>query len=301
MKVPSLLGMTEEEARKELKDKKIGLGITIAGSEESDKYGEGQIAKQDPAGGETVKKNTTINVIISSGLKTEKVLVPDVSGMSEDAAQKALEEKGLKVGTSDFVYDDSRKAGEVIETTPSAGSEVAEETEIIMKVSKGSEKKTVPNVVGKKDETAQKELIDAGLVVGEVGYEYDDKVAKGKVVSQSIKAGKKVEPGTSIKIVVSNGKKPDEKVKVPNLGNKTYQEAKSLLESYGLVAANGGEEESDEAIGKVCRWSSAGKSVKKGTTITVWISSGPGQPDPVPPDNTGADGQPTVPNDDPEQ
>lgn len=301
VKVPSLLGMTEEEARKELKDKKIALGITVAGEEESDRYAEGQISNQDPAGGETVKKNTTINITISTGIKTKNVLVPDVSGMSEEDAQKALEEKNLTVGTSDFVYSDSYKAGEVIETMPAAGSEVPEETEVIMKVCKGTEKKTVPNVVGKKDETAQKELINAGLTVGEVGYEYNDKVAKGKVISQSIKAGSKVEPGTSIKIVVSNGKKPDEKVKVPNLGNKTYQEAKSLLESYGLVAANGGEEESDEPIGKVSRWSSAGKSVKKGTTVTIWISSGPGEPEPTLPDNSGGDvTQPGV-SDDPEQ
>lgn len=298
VQVPSLVGMTEEEAKQHLKDKKIALGITISGSEESEKYAEGMIIEQDPAGGEKVKKNTTIKVVLSSGLASKEEVVPDVSGMDEESAQKALEDKGFKVGTSEFSYDDSYEAGKVIGTTPSAGSKVAAETEIIMKVSKGSEKKTVPDVVGKTDATAQKELQDAGLIIGEVGYEYNDSVAKGKVASQSIKGGTKVEPGTSIKIVVSNGKKPEEKVKVPNLGNKTYQEAKSLLESYGLVAANGGEEESDEAIGKVSRWSSAGKSVKKGTTITIWISSGPKVPDPVPTEPSDNTGQtPTTPTD----
>lgn len=301
VQVPSLLGMTEDEAKQHLKDKKIALGITIAGSEESEKYEEGQITRQDPAGGEKVKKNTTIKVYISTGIASKEEVVPDVSNMDEESAQKALEDKGFKVGTSEFVYDDGYEAGKVIETTPSAGSKVAAETEIIMKVSKGTEKKTVPDVVGKSDSSAQKELQNAGLVIGEVGYEYNDSVAKGKVVSQSIKAGKKVEPGTSIKIVVSNGKKPEEKVKVPNLGNKTYQEAKSLLESYGLVAANGGEEESDEAIGKVSRWSSAGKTVKKGTTITIWISSGPGEPAPVTPDDPESPGPATDPNGEPVQ
>lgn len=103
-----------------------------------------------------------------------------------------------------------------------------------MRVSKGTQKKTVPNVVGKKDETAQKELIAAGLVIEEVGYEYDDKVAKGKVVSQSIKAGKKVEAGTSIKIVVSNGKKPEEKVEVRILAERRTSRRRRCLKVMDL-------------------------------------------------------------------
>ncbi len=289
IEVPSLIGMTEEEALKELDHK---LGIKVVGSEESEQYEEGKIIKQTPEKGKKVKKNTTIKVTVSSGITEKTQTVPDVSGKDEDEAQKELEDKGFKVGTSEFEYDDSYSQGEVISTTPAAGSEVSEGSEVIMKVSRGSEKKTVPNVVGKADETAQKELVAAGLVIGEVGYEYDDKVAKGKVISQSIQGGKKVEPGTSIRIVVSNGKKPEEKVAVPNLSGKTYQQAKALLESYGLVAVNGGEEESEEAVGKVSRWSSAGKSVKKGTKITVWISGGIREPDPV---------QPSTPTTDPDQ
>ena len=110
--------------------------------------------------------------------------------------------------------------------------------------------------------------------------------------------------GTSIKIVVSNGKKPEEKVTVPNLSGKTYQQAKALLESYGLVAVNGGEEESEEAVGKVSRWSSAGKSVKKGTKITIWISGGIREPEPSEPDPGGDDPggeDPSNPNYIPEQ
>ena len=277
--VPNLVGKTEEEAKELLKNK---LGIKRVGTEESDKYEEGKIIRQTPEEGKKVKKNTSIEIVVSSGIAEKTKAVPDVSGMDEASAQKELEDSGFKVGTSEFEYDSSYDAGKVINTTPAAGSEAAEGSEVIMRVSKGSEKKTVPNVIGKKDDTAQKELVAAGLSIEEVGYEYDDKVAKGKVVSQSIKGGTKVEPGTGIKIVVSNGKKPEEKVAVPNLSGKTYQQAKALLESYGLVAVNGGEEESEEAVGKVSRWSSSGKSVKKGTKITVWISGGIREPEPEP-------------------
>lgn len=282
VKVPSILGMTEEQAKAELKKK--GLGIQVVGEEESDKYGEGMIAKQTPGAGEKVKKNTRVEVIISSGLTKEEVEVPDVKGYDEEDAQKMLESAGLKVGTPDFVYSDDYAEGEVIGTTPDAGSEVAKDTEVIMKVSKGSEKATVPNVVGKKDADAQSALKSAGLEV-KATYDYDDTVEKGKVVSQSISSGKKVAEGTEIEILISNGKKPEEKVAVPNLSGKTYQQAKALLESYGLVAVNGGEEESEEAIGKVSRWEPYNTSVKKGTKVTIWISSGYDEPDP----DTGED------------
>lgn len=282
VKVPSILGMTEEQAKAELKKK--GLGIQVVGEEESDRYGEGMITKQTPGAGEKVKKHTRVEVIISSGLTKEEVEVPDVKGNDEEDAQKMLESAGLKVGTPDFVYSDDYAEGEVIGTTPDAGSKVAKDTEVIMKVSKGSEKATVPNVVGKKDADARSALKAAGLEV-KATYDYDDTVEKGKVVSQSISSGKKVAEGTEIEILISNGKKPEEKVAVPNLSEKTYQQAKALLESYGLVAVNGGEEESEEAIGKVSRWEPYNTSVKKGTKVTIWISRGYDEPDP----DTGED------------
>lgn len=294
VKVPSVVGMTVDEAQTELKKKH--LGIKKVGEEESEKYEKGQIISQTPANGEKAKKNTTVEVVISSGLVEEEVEVPDVSGMDEESAQKALENEGFTVGTSEFVYSDSYDEGEVIKTDPAAGEKVSKDTEVIMTVCKGSEKVSVPDVVGKKDADAQSAIKSAGLKVSKVTYEYDDDVAKGKVISQSESAGKKVSPGTGVEIVVSNGKKPEEKVAVPNLGGKTYQQAKALLESYGLVAVNGGEEESEEDIGKVSRWSPAGSKVTKGTKVTVWISRGydePEEPDDDNPTNNNNTNNPT--------
>lgn len=283
VEVPDILGMTFDEAKAELK--KRDLGIKRAGEEDSEKYEEGEISAQTPGSGEKVKKNTTVKVVVSSGLIEETVTVPDVSGKDEADAQSELEDAGLTVGTPEYVYSEDYDEGEVISTSPSAGEEVAKESEVIMKVSKGTEKIKVPDVEGDKESDAKKTLKDAGLSITSTTYDYDDEVAKGRVVSQSISAGTRVDSGTGIELVISNGKKPDEKVKVPNLSGKTYQQAKALLESYGLVAVNGGEEESEEAVGKVSRWSPASGSVKKGTKVTVWISRGIDEPED--PDDSG--------------
>ncbi len=195
-------------------------------------------------------------------------------GIGEATAQKMLEDAGVEKITSEPVYSDEYDMGDVINTTPEANSKVTSETEIIMYVSMGTEKISVPDVEGDHVDSAEKELIDAGLVLEKTVYDYSDDVAKDRVVSQSINAGKKVEKGTKITIVVSKGEKPEEKVNVPNLSGLTLEGAKALLESKGLLLVDGGEEYSEEAIGRVSRWEPYGKSVPKGTKITVWISKG---------------------------
>ena len=93
--VPKMLGMTEDEAKAALKKK--NLGYSIAGREESDKYAAGEIMEQSEKANSKVEKNTEIKVVISTGKAKKTVSVPDVRGMSEDDAQKTLENLNLVV------------------------------------------------------------------------------------------------------------------------------------------------------------------------------------------------------------
>jgi len=272
VEVPNVVGYSEEDAQEMLRE--LGLGMKPVERVESDKYDKGIVCEQNIAEGTEVPVNTQIEVVISSKLIGEEIIMPDVSGYDEATAQKMLEDAGLENIDAKAEYSTEYDMGDVIRTTPEANAKVTSETEIIMYVSKGSEKIAVPDVEGDKVSSAEKELIDAGLVLEKTIYEYDDEVAKDRVVSQSITPGKKVDIGTKITIVVSKGKKPEEQVSVPNLSGLTLQGAKALLESKGLVLVDGGEEYSEEAIGKVSRWEPYGTSVPKGTQITVWISKG---------------------------
>lgn len=272
VEVPDVVGRTREEAQEILRDAK--LGMRVVAEEESDKYEKGTVCEQKTEAGTKVPVNTTIEVVVSSELIGEEIDVPDVSGYDETSAQRMLEDAGLTQVKSEFEYSDKYDAGDVIGTTPEAGAKVTAETEITMYVSKGSQKIEVPDVVGDKEASAVAELEDAGLVIEKTTYDYSDDVPKGNVVSQSITAGKKVAKGTKIDIVVSRGAKPEEKVSVPNLSGLTLEGARALLESKGLVLVDGGEEYSEEPIGKVSRWEPYGTTVTKGTKITVWISKG---------------------------
>ncbi|MFQ7616504.1 Stk1 family PASTA domain-containing Ser/Thr kinase [[Clostridium] scindens] len=278
VKVPNVVGMTEDEAKKTLNKK--GLGFKVVAREESKKYEEGTVSKQKTEAGKRVAKNTTIQVVVSSGLVGDEITVPNVSNMSESEAQKALEDAGFEKITSDFAYSDSVAEGDVIGTTPAANARATKDTEIVMKVSKGSEKKTVPNVVGQQDGDAQNAITAAGLTVGTVTYEYYDDVPKGQVVSQTVAGGKKVAPGTSVGLTISSGPKPPEKVSVPPVTGISIEEARALLDGVGLKADIKYDSETAGTVGQVIKCNpGVGTQVDEGSTVTLIVISKSSQPD----------------------
>ena len=278
VKVPNVVGMTEDEAKKTLNKK--GLGFKVVAREESKKYEEGTVSKQKTEAGKRVAKNTTIQVVVSSGLVGDEITVPNVSSMSESEAQKALEDAGFEKITSDFAYSDSVAEGDVIGTTPAANARATKDTEIVMKVSKGSEKKTVPNVVGQQDGDAQNAITAAGLTVGTVTYEYYDDVPKGQVVSQTVAGGKKVAPGTSVGLTISSGPKPPEKVSVPPVTGISIEEARALLDGVGLKADIKYDSETVGTVGQVIKCNpGVGTQVDEGSTVTLIVISKSSQPD----------------------
>ena len=274
VKVPSVVGLTEDEAKKTLNEK--GLGYKVVERKESNKYEAGTVSEQKTEAGTKVKKNSTVQVVVSSGLVGNKLTIPDVSGRSESEAQSMLEQSGFKKITSEFEFSDSVAEGDVIGTTPAAGAEATEDTQIVMKVSKGAEKKTVPNVIGKADADAQSAIAAAGLSVGTVSYDYNDNVPEGQVVSQSIDGGKKVAAGTAVGISVSLGPKPAEKVSVPPVTNTSLDNARQLISSAGLSVGNiTYQYDASVGIGNVISCDpGVGSSVEEGTAINLVISQG---------------------------
>ena len=274
IEVPDVIGEKEADAIEMLD--KAGLDYKIVERKESTKYEAGCVMEQTPGEGERVAKNTVVEIVISNKLVGEELVVPDVSGMTEDEAQKKLRNEGFEKISSEAVYSDEEQ-GTVIETTPKAKTKATKETEIVMKVSKGTEKITVPNVTGETENDAKAKLKEAGLTVSSVETEYNETVEKGKVISQTPKGGKKVESGTSVKLIVSLGKKPEEKISVPGVVGVSESTARQMINSAGLsVAGTSYEFSSSVPAGNVISCSpGAGESVSKGTGISLVISKGP--------------------------
>lgn len=197
-----LRGMTYEEAKEKLND--LGLGIKKGKTESSDKYEEGQIISQNVDKGDMVEKHTTVTVVISSG--AGDIEIPNVEGLDETSAINKLKDAGFKY-SRDYQNSDSVASGNVISQSPSGGSSAKKGETITIVVSQGKEAVSVPNVVNISEADAKSKLSAAGLTVTSVSSEYSDTIAAGNVISQSIAAGKYVDVGSNISLVVSSGPK----------------------------------------------------------------------------------------------
>ena len=126
-------GMTYEEAKKALN--KIDLGIKDGGTQASEKYDAGEIISQSEDKGDMIKKNTTIVVVMSSGVG--EVSVPDVKGLDETSAINKLQDNGFKY-SRDYANSDTVASGQVISQTPDAGAKAKKGDSISIVVSQGS-------------------------------------------------------------------------------------------------------------------------------------------------------------------
>ena len=214
--VPSLTGKTMDQAKQELNG--TGLGIKQVGTASSDTVEKGQIISQDPADGKTVEKNTTIEVIISSGSagnSENAVDIPNVVGQSETDASAALTAKGFQV-TKTTSYSSSVAEGYVISQTPNGDTQGKEGDTITLEISLGSEKITVPDVsTSYKSEEQAKELLSQFNVSTATKYSDTD---AGIVIGQSLASGTQADPGASITITVSLGPEPAQQITT-----KTYK------------------------------------------------------------------------------
>ena len=267
VEVPDVVGMTLDDAKKELND--AGLGWKIGKQEESAQYDKGYVMGQDPEDGEKVKKNTQITLDVRTGKGEGQGEVPNVVGQDEADAQKTLEDAGFKV-ESTAVYS-SQPQGEVVATTPEAGTQAAKGSTVTIQVSKGEEKVSVPDVRGTDENTAKNTLSGAGLNVT-VTTDYSDSVAQGNVISQDPSGGTKVDAGTNVNIVVSLGSRP---VSVPSVVGVSESNARQLIASAGLSVGTVTYREDSAPAGQVISCDpGVGTSVSRGTTVNLVVSQG---------------------------
>ena len=132
--VPDLTGMSQEEARSALSE--AGLTVGNVTQEESSTVEEGKVVSHSPNKGGRVRQGSEVSIVLSSG--SSKVTVPDVAGMSQEEAIKAMQDKGLQVDPqADLSPSDSVEAGRVVSSNPAAGTEVDRNSTVRLRVSSG--------------------------------------------------------------------------------------------------------------------------------------------------------------------
>ena len=216
-----------------------------------------------------------LGVMYAAGVFAEKVPVPNVIGMTEDEAKTSIEKAKFKVGTVTHEASSDVEKGMVCRSNPGANEMAEQGSTVDIAISDGpasAEQVSVPNLNGLTKSKAVSILESAGLVASVTEDYGDSDSSKGTVIKQSPSSGTKVTKGSTITITISKGKK-QEYVDVPSVVGMTESAATNTLSSLGFQV-NVTTQESSETKGNVISQSPSGGSAKKGSTVTIIVSSG---------------------------
>ena len=208
-----------------------------------------------------------VTLTVSSG--PGSAAVPSVAGEDEEEATRKLEAAGFEVAV-ERVNSDKVESGLVVRTEPGGGETATKGSTVSLFVSRGPKLIAVPAVVGSQREAAVQRIRGRGLEA--TVSEEESSEPKGRVIRQSPDAGGKVEPGSTVAIVVSKGEEK-ETAKVPNVIGKERREAVEAIRAAGLTPSV--EEEETEIAGQVGRvvdqFPPPGSEQEPGSTVTITV------------------------------
>lgn len=191
-------------------------------------------------GGKATTEKTTGSDVLAptdalSTAEQETIPMVNVVGLYKTAAEEQMKKNGFTNYTFQEQTDATVEKGYVISQSVDDGTAITKDTAITIVISSGKEMTSVPNVVNYEDSQATTLLEEAGLKVTH-GYAYDDNVEKDHVISSDPVAGTEVEEGSTVKIIISNGKE-QKTVPVPNLEGMSEANAAAKLTELNLVGA----------------------------------------------------------------
>lgn len=195
-----------------------------------------------------------------------KIYASDIEGNSEYADL-----------TFEITYGNvpSKQPGEVLHQTPAAGMTVKKGKTVSLTVNGEAEQIVVEDVKGYKQQDAY-DALKALNLSPKIQAVADDDTAVGYVVKTDPAAGSTVSTGTTVTIYVSSGPSKESAV-IPNIVGYQYSAAKEELEAAGFVVTAEYDDESDKDENTVLSVSpNEGEKAKKGSVVTVTVSSGKG-------------------------
>lgn len=187
--VPSVVGMTEDQATQELS--RLGFAVSVEHRPSDD--GIGTVVACDPAPGMRADPAAGATIVVSSERR-----VPAVVGKYVDEAREALLELGAGSILLDYRNSD-QASGTVLAVDPAEGEPFLSSTTITLTLARSF---TVPNVVGMSVAEARQVLADEGLE-GSVVY-VESSAEGGTVVSTNPAVSEQVGQGATVELEVAS-------------------------------------------------------------------------------------------------
>jgi len=222
--LPSVVGLTMEEAKSVLNERKATLAVEK--EEYNDIYLAGIIIRQNPEEGTVIKSGDKVYVVVSLGSKLDSVL-KSLKGISVEEATDRLKEVDVSVLGIDRQFssdvDEGLVIGYLLNDNPDQGQDKAENEEtqvaseeltgtkvtkgssIVLLVSAGKESDGahVPSLIGLQVGDAAAVLESNGLHLGTIQKIASGTERDGKITNQSESVNNPVKKGTSVNVVVN--------------------------------------------------------------------------------------------------
>ena len=162
-------------------------------------------------------------------------------------------------------------------TDPPAGTQVNKLTTISLSVGTGPATVTVPRLIGLGLADATTELTNAGLKVGTQTQTEGEADQVGKVIASTPEPGTKVGGASLVNIAIGVQATT---VPIPNVQGQDAGDAQRALESAGFKVTKDTVDGGGDSGSVVGTYPPAGTKAKRGSTVTLQISSGDKANDP---------------------
>ena len=172
----------------------------------SESHTPGTVIKMFPRAFTKVKEGRTIDLTIAG--KDEDIEIPDISNLSLRNAKLTLTKLGLGIDTIIYEYDNVISDGYISFQLPRKGQTVKSSTNMTLGVSRGAppDYYIIPDIVNYSLTRARKSIINEGLRVGEITYEFQPDLIPNTVIEQNMTAGMRVSFPASINLLISTDK-----------------------------------------------------------------------------------------------
>ena len=183
--IPKVVGLSKGQAERLLADHGLVL-------DEGDRYfssdvPEGRVMSQAPAPGAQVRRGWHVRVAESMG--PQRVVIPDLIGASERAAEINIRRRGLELGSVASADIPGAPADQIVAQSPPANAVNVSEPKIsiLMAMPEDRPSFVMPDLVGQSEDAAIEVIVNAGLRVGAITTQSNPPAAPN--ANQSVPAG----------------------------------------------------------------------------------------------------------------
>jgi serine/threonine-protein kinase len=194
--VPSLKGLSEEDARQNLK----ALGLVFLVGERKAAAGAlpGTVVEQLPAAGQQLDAHGSVTVTLALELPK----VPGVVGRTLAEATTVLSQKGYKLEQGEPIADGAVPKGSVVSQLPEADAAQATDKPVIVRVSLGPADIEVPKLLGQGVEKVKSQAKDLGFVL-KILWTEEGETDNYIVLHQNPVPGTKIKPGDAVTVTIN--------------------------------------------------------------------------------------------------